>query len=132
MPGDRIAQAGPLIALIVACVYFSVRSPNFLDPNNFSLVIQQVTVLGVLGIGQTLIILTAGIDLSCGTVMAFGSVVMTKVAVDSGWPPAVAILVGIGACVVFGVVNGSLVVGLSLPPFIVTLGTFSIALALTP
>lgn len=131
VPGDRIAQAGPLIALLIACVYFSVRAPNFLDPNNFSLVIQQVTVLGVLGIGQTLIILTAGIDLSCGTVMAFGSIVMTKVAVDNGWPSPVAILVGIAACVVFGVINGSLVVGLSLPPFIVTLGTFSIALALT-
>src|SRR6185503_11499740 len=80
--------------------------------------------IGTLAIGQTLIILTAGIDLSCGTAMALGSIVMTKLAVDSGVPPLLAILLG-------GFVNGGLVVGLSLPPFIVTLGTFSICLALT-
>ena len=50
--------------------------------------------VGTLAIGQTLIILTAGIDLSCGTVMAFGSIVMTKLAVDNGVPPLLAILLG--------------------------------------
>ena len=64
-------------------------------PANFSLIIQQVMVVGTLAIGQTLIILTAGIDLSCGTVMALGSIVMTKLAVDSGVPPGLAILRGI-------------------------------------
>ena len=79
--------------------------------------------VGTLAIGQTLIILTAGIDLSCGTVMALGSIVMTKLAVDSGVPPVLAILLGIATCMVVGFVNGGLVVGLALPPFIVTLGT---------
>ena len=87
--------------------------------------------IGTLAIGQTLIILTAGIDLSCGTAMALGSIVMTKLAVDSGVPPGLAILLGIATCMVVGFVNGGLVVGLAMPPFIVTLGTYSICLALT-
>ena len=87
--------------------------------------------IGTLAIGQTLIILTAGIDLSCGTAMALGSIVMTKLAVDSDVPPVLAILLGIATCMIVGFVNGGLVVGLAMPPFIVTLGTFSICLALT-
>jgi fructose transport system permease protein len=129
--GERVAQLGPLIALVLACIFFSTQSGQFLKPENFSLIIQQVMVVGTLAIGQTLIILTAGIDLSCGTAMAFGSIVMTKMAADNGVPPLIAILMGIATCAIVGVVNGGLVVGLSLPPFIVTLGTYSICLALT-
>ena len=129
--GDRVAQLGPLIALVLACIFFTTQSEQFLDPANFSLIIQQVMVVGTLAIGQTLIILTAGIDLSCGTAMALGSIVMTKLATDSGVPPLIAILLGVATCAAIGFVNGGLVVGLSLPPFIVTLGTFSICGALT-
>src|SRR5215212_6230932 len=129
--GNRVAQLGPLIALILACIFFTTQSDRFLDPANFSLIIQQVMVIGTLAIGQTLIILTAGIDLSCGTAMAFGSIVMTKMAVDNNVPPLIAILLGVATCAIVGVVNGGLVVGLSLPPVIVTLGTFSICFALT-
>src|SRR3954452_2862329 len=129
--GDRVAQLGPLIALILACIFFTTQSDRFLDPANFSLIIQQVMVIGTLAIGQTLIILTAGIDLSCGTAMALGSIVMTKLAVDSGVPAGLAILLGIATCMIVGFVNGGLVVGLAMLPFIVTLGTYSICLALT-
>jgi len=129
--GDRVAQLGPLFALLLACIFFSTQSSQFLDPTNFSLILQQVMVVGTLAIGQTLIILTAGIDLSCGTAMALGSIVMTKLAVDSGVPSLIAILLGVLTCMLVGVVNGGLVVSLSLPPFIVTLGTFSICSALT-
>ena len=62
--GERAAQLGPLIALVLACVFFTTQSGQFLEPSNFSLIIQQVMVVGTLAIGQTLIILTAGIDLS--------------------------------------------------------------------
>jgi fructose transport system permease protein len=131
LSGETLAQLGPLIALLLACIFFTTQSDQFLEPRNFSLIIQQVMVIGTLAIGQTLIILTAGIDLSCGTAMAFGSIVMTKLAVDSGVPPVLAILLGIATCAVVGVVNGGLVVALAMPPFIVTLGTYSICLALT-
>src|SRR5215208_8545032 len=122
---------GPLLALVLACIFFSTQSGQFLEPSNFSLIIQQVMVIGTLAIGQTLIILTAGIDLSCGTAMAFGSIVMTKMAVDNNVPPLLAVLLGIATCMLVGFVNGGLVVGLAMPPFIVTLGTFSICFALT-
>jgi fructose transport system permease protein len=94
-------------------------------------VLQQVMVVGVLAIGQTFVILTAGIDLSCGTVMAFGQIVMTKLAVVNGIDPLLAIGLGILACVGFGILNGGLVTGVKLPAFIVTLGTLNIAFALT-
>jgi len=131
LSGERLAQLGPLIALVLVCLFFSTQSDRFLSGQNFSLIFQQVMVLGTLAIGQTIIVLTAGIDLSCGTVMAFGSIVMTKMAVDNNVPPVLAILLGLLVCGAFGAVNGGLVTRLGLPPFIVTLGTFYIAFALT-
>src|SRR5205814_6939558 len=112
---------GPLAALIIACMFFSLRTDRFLTGGNFSLIIQQVMVVGTLAIGQTLIILTAGIDLSNGAIMAFGTIVMTKLAVGGSVPPALAILIGILVCAGFGLANGLLVTRISLPPFIVTL-----------
>jgi fructose transport system permease protein len=129
--GERIAQLGPLIALLLIGGYFAIATSQFLSGDNFSLIFQQVMVIGTLAIGQTLIILTAGIDLSCGAIMAFGSIVMTKMAVDSNVPPFLALLLGFGACIAFGVINGGLVTQINLPPFIVTLGTLNIAFALT-
>jgi len=111
--------------------FFSWRSENFLQAQNLSLVLQQVMIVGVLAIGQTLIILTAGIDLSCGTVMAFGQIVMTKLAVANGVPPLEALALGLLVCIGFGLLNGALVTGVRLPAFIVTLGTLNIAFALT-
>src|SRR5207248_6047791 len=74
-------------------------------------------------------VLAAGIDLSCGLVMAFGMIVMTKLAVVSGVNEYLAILLGIGACAAFGLLNGVLVTKIRLPAFIVTLGTLNIATA---
>jgi len=126
-----IAEAGPLIALIAACAFFISQSHRFLSFQNLSLILQQTMVVAVIAIGQTLIVLTAGIDLSCGMVMAFGSIVMTKFAVNLGVPPILAILCGIGASTLFGLLNGVLVTRVKLPSFIVTLGTLNIAFALT-
>jgi fructose transport system permease protein len=122
---------GPLIALILIMILFGVLSPRFFTGSNFSVIIQQVMVVGVLGIGQTLIILTSGIDLSCGVIMAFGSIVMTKFAQDYGVPPILAILAGLAATTLFGFINGLLITRIKLPPFIVTLGMLNIASALT-
>jgi fructose transport system permease protein len=126
-----LSTLGPIIALLLAIIFFTAQSARFLTGSNLSLVVQQVMVVGTLAIGQTLIILTAGIDLSNGAVMALGNIVMTKLAVDSGVNPLLAILLGLLVCGAFGFFNGSLVTGLRLPPFIVTLGTLNIAFALT-
>ena len=70
---DRAAVSlGPFFALLLACAYFTSQTDRFLTGPNLSLVVQQSMVVGVLAIGQTLVILTAGIDLSCGAVMALG------------------------------------------------------------
>ncbi len=122
---------GPLLALVLTVVFFSLKTDRFLQAQNFSLILQQILIVGVLAIGQTLVILTAGIDLSVGTVMALGQIIMTKLAVVSGVPALPALLLGILTCVGFGVLNGGLVTGLRLPAFIVTLGTLNIAFALT-
>lgn len=126
-----VSTLGPLLALLIAVAYFSVRSDQFLSGSNFSLIVQQVMVVGTLAIGQTLVILTAGIDLSNGAVMALGNVVMTKLAVDAGLNVYLAIPLGLAVCAAFGLLNGSLVTRLRLPAFIVTLGTLNIAFALT-
>ncbi|WP_214316950.1 ABC transporter permease [Nonomuraea sediminis] len=123
--------AGPLAALVLACAFFAVNTDQFLSGGNFSLIIQQVMVVGTLAIGQTLIILTAGIDLSNGAIMAFGGIVMTKLAVGGGLPPVLAIVAGLAVCAAFGLANGLLVTRISLPPFIVTLGMLNVVFALT-
>jgi len=125
------ASIGPAVALAVTCAFFATQSPRFLDGRNFSLILQQVLEVGVIGIGQTLVILTSGIDLACGLVMAFGSIVMTKFAVNLGLNSYLAIACGLLVCAGFGYLNGALVTFVKLPPFIVTLGTLNIAYALT-
>ena len=127
----RAAALGPFVALAVACLFFATRTDRFLTGENLSLILQQVMVVGVIAIGQTLIILTAGVDLSCGTVMALGGIVMTKLAAENGLPVPVAIGAGLAVTTLLGVVNGLLVSAIKLPPFIVTLGTLNIAFAIT-
>ena len=122
---------GPLVALLLACVFFTLSTDQFLTGGNFSLIVQQVMVVGTLAIGQTLIILTAGIDLSCGAVMAFGSIVIAKMAAEGSLPPLAAIALGLVVCGGFGLLNGLLVQKIPLPPFIVTLGMLNVAFALT-
>ncbi|PYS41590.1 MAG: ABC transporter permease [Acidobacteria bacterium] len=127
----RIAVLGPFLALIAACLFFATQSDRFLTGENLSLVLQQAVVVGIIAIGQTLVILTAGIDLSCGMVMALGGIIMSKFAVDFGLTAPIAMAAGISVAALFGLTNGLLVTTVKLPPFIVTLGTMNIAFAIT-
>ncbi len=121
----------PLIVLLLGILAFSlVVGERFYAPYNFSLILQQVTIIGIVGIGQTLIVLTAGIDLSVGAMMVIASVIMGRVAVDFGLPTPVAMACGFLAGTIAGAINGTLVTLFRLPPFIVTLGTWSIFLAM--
>jgi fructose transport system permease protein len=127
----RNPPAAPGVVLLLTVATFSVvAGGRFLHPLNLSLVLQQVTVIGLLGVAQTLIILTAGIDLSVGAVMVLSSVVMGRLAVDFGWPPGLALTLGVATGAACGAVNGALVTRFRLPPFIVTLGTWNVFLAL--
>ena len=126
----RSPTLGPLAVLLLAVVIFSVTAERFLEPANLSLIIQQVMVVGTLGIAQTLVILTAGIDLSVGAIMVLSSIVMAKLSAESGVPGLLALLIGFGVGTLCGLINGLLVTRLRLPPFIVTLGTLSVFFAL--
>ncbi|HKT03743.1 MAG TPA: ABC transporter permease [Rugosimonospora sp.] len=127
----RMPALSPLAVLIVAAVVFSVANGRFLRPENLSIILQQVAPVGAVAVGQTLVILTAGIDLSIGAVMVLASLVMAKLAAGGGTAGPVALLVGLAIAVAAGAVNGVLVTRIKLPPFIVTLGTLSIFTAVT-
>jgi fructose transport system permease protein len=119
--------AVPFIVLLIGIVLFSALvGGRFFAPFNLSLILQQVTIIGVVGIAQTLIILTAGIDLSVGAIMVLSSVVMGRLAVIAGVPVEIAFGLGLVTGAACGFINGTLVTSLRLPPFIVTLGTWSI------
>lgn len=121
----------PAIVLLLSVAVFSFWvGDRFLDPFNFSLIIQQVMIIGTIGIAQTLVILTAGIDLSVGSIMVLSSVVMGRLAVISGVPPVLALLIGLAVGAAAGLVNGILVTRFRLPPFIATLGTLNVFFAL--
>jgi len=117
----------PFIVLLIGVVIFSFAAPGkFLSPLNLSVVLQQVTIIAILGVAQTLVILTAGIDLSVGVIMILCTVVMGRTAVVYGVPVYIAFPLGLLAGTACGFVNGLIVTRLKLPPFIVTLGTWSI------
>lgn len=117
----------PFIVLLIGVVIFSLAAPGkFLAPLNLSVVLQQVTIIAILGVAQTLVILTAGIDLSVGVIMILCSVVMGRTAVVYGVPVILAFPLGLLVGMACGFVNGLIVTRLKLPPFIVTLGTWSI------
>ena len=121
----------PAIVLVLAVIVFGLVNPRFLRPENLSLIAQQVAVVGGLAVGQTLIILTAGIDLSVGAIMVFTSIVMASSAANLGLPGPAALVVGLVVGTLAGGINGVLVTRFRLPPFIVTLGTLNIFTALT-
>lgn len=123
--------AAPTLVLLLAIAAFSsVVGDRFFHPFNLSLIVQQVTIIGILGIAQTLIILTAGIDLSVGAVMVLCSVVMGKTALTLGLPAPLALGAGLLTGAITGWINGFLVTRVKLPPFIVTLGTWNIFFAI--
>lgn len=120
----------PALVLVVSIFVFGFLAPRFLSPGVLSLVLQQVTVIGIVAIAQTLIILTAGIDLSVGAILVLSSFVMGRLAVMTGVPLPLAIAAGMAIGTLMGAFNGFLVAKVKLPPFIVTLGTLSVFTAL--
>jgi fructose transport system permease protein len=121
---------GSLVVLLVFCVIFSLSTHTFLAAENLSLVIQQSVIVGTLAIGQTMIILTAGIDLANGSIAVLGTIVAGRL-VDQGHNSALCLLLAILLCTCVGLVAGTLVSRLNLPPFIVTLGLLGIVTAAT-
>jgi len=124
----RYPVLGPLAALCIAVVAFALTTDTFFTVDNLSLVAQQSLVVATLALGQTLIILTAGIDLANAAIMVLGTLVCARLAAQ-GTPIFIALLMGVAVCTALGSISGGLVTGLKLPPFIVTLGMLTIILA---
>ena len=120
----------PLLVLIIASIVFTIINPRLASPANISLILQQVAVIAALAVGQTLIILTAGIDLSVGAITILAMLVMANLAANNGVPAVLALIIGFAVGTLCGWLNGALITRLKLPPFIATLGTLSIFTAL--
>jgi fructose transport system permease protein len=127
----RLPALSPLVVLVLAGIVFGAANGRFFKPTNLSIVLQQAAVVGSLAVGQTLVILTAGVDLSIGAVLVLATLVMSKLALENGVPGPVALLIGFVIAVAAAALNGFLVTRVKLPPFIVTLGTLSIFTAVS-
>ncbi len=118
----------PLIVLACAILVFTGwLGPRFLP--QMTLVFQQIQIVGILALAQTLVILTAGIDLSIGAIAVFCSVIMGQFTFRYGLPPAAAVACGLGMGAAIGAVSGWLVTRVKIPPFIATLGVWQIVLS---
>src|ERR1700733_4669776 len=121
---------GPLVVLLVFCTVFSLSTHTFFAAGNLSLVIQQSVIIGTLAIGQTMIILTAGIDLTNGGIAVLGTIVAGRLVAEQH-NPLLSLLLALIICTSIGPTSGLLVSRLMLPPFIVTLGLLGIVTAIT-
>lgn len=118
---------GPFIALMAAVLIFTILSDGFLAQANVSLMLRQAVVVGTLALGQTLIILVAGIDLSNGAIAVLGTVLMAKTAMEGN--ALLSLLIGVAAVIAVSGLNGLITTKLKLPAFIVTLGMLAIVQA---
>ena len=122
-----LALLGPFLGLAAVVAFFGAVAPSgFLSLYNFKTVATQTVIVGLGAIGMTFIIVSGGIDLSVGSVIALASVVTALVMREGGGAPA-ALVAGVLAGLACGVANGVLITGLRIVPFIVTLGTLGIA-----
>ena len=114
------------IGLVVMCVVLAFLSEDFLTQSNLMNVVRQATVNAILALGMSFVIISAGIDLSVGSVLAFSSCIMA-LGLRQGCHPAVGVLIGLAVGSACGTVNGLIITRLRLPPFIATLGMMSMA-----
>src|ERR1700722_365459 len=121
---------GPFIVFIVFFAVFLLATKTFFAAGNLSLVVQQSVIVGTLAIGQTMIILTAGIDLTNGGIAVLGTILAGRVLAEDQ-NPVLALLFALFICTSVGFTSGLLVSRLMLPPFIVTLGLLGIVTAIT-
>jgi len=122
----HLQQSGLLVFILIMVGVLTLLSDRFLTPANLINILRQASINGIISVGMTLVILTAGIDLSVGAILAL-SVVVTADLMHQGLPPFVAAVLGLGLGGFLGFVNGWLVSRIRVPPFIATLGMMSFA-----
>jgi len=122
----RGREVGTLLGLVALSLLLSALTPHFLTVSNLLNVMEQTSINAVIAVGMTYVIISGGIDLSVGSLLALSGVLLASGLV-AGLPPAVAILLGLAAGAAGGLANGLLVTWGRLPPFIATLGMMSVA-----
>jgi ribose transport system permease protein len=127
---DALQKLGPLIGLIVITVILSIVSSDFFTLDNIFNVLRQVSINALIGFGMTFVILTGGIDLSVGSILALSSAI-TAGMLANGMDPILAMLIGLGSGAVMGAINGLFITKGKVAPFIATLATMTIFRGLT-
>ena len=112
-------QYGPLLALVGLALVLWILTPHFLTVSNLLNVAEQTTIIAIVAVGMTWVIISGGIDLSVGSLVAFSGVVMATL-LHAGWPLPTALLAGLSTGMALGMLNGFLITRGSLPPFIAT------------
>ena len=123
---EFLQRYGLLLSFLLLCLALTLLSDRFLTVNNIVNVLRQSTINGIIAVGMTLVILTAGIDLSVGSILALSSVITASM-LQSGLPVPAAILIGLGIGAFCGLINGVIITKASVPPFVTTLGMMTIA-----
>ncbi|NUK28821.1 ABC transporter permease [Parageobacillus sp. VR-IP] len=119
-----------LLGLVLLSVTLTILSPYFLTIDNLLSIALQTAIIAILALGQVYVIISGGIDLSVGSILALSGVISAQLLV-SGWPTALAIVAGILAGALLGFINGLVITKGNLPPFIVTLGMMGVARGLS-
>lgn len=122
---QKLSGLGPVLALIVLALITTVMNPSFLDPNNLLNLLRQVSINGLIAFGMTFVILTGGIDLSVGAILALTSA-LSAMMITSGVPTLIAMLIGIIFGGLLGGLNGLLITKGGAAPFIASLATMTI------
>lgn len=113
----------PLFTLAAIMILVTVFAPEFWQPSYLVRVIRQVSEVGILATGMTLVIISGGIDLSVGSLLALSATLFASVFAEKELPFAVALAAAVGMTSLFGLINGFVITGLGIQPFIVTLAT---------
>ena len=127
---DYLRRYGLMLSFLLLCLALTLLSDRFLTVNNMVNVLRQSTINGIIAIGMTYVILTAGIDLSVGAILALSAVVTADM-LQGGTAVPLAILIGLGIGGAMGLVNGLIITKAHVPPFVATLGMMTIARGLT-
>jgi ribose/xylose/arabinose/galactoside ABC-type transport system permease subunit len=120
---EQAARFGIVLIAIFIFAVFALTSGPFATVSNMRNILEQVAVIGVVSIGETAVMLTGGIDLSVGSNVLLSSVIMANLNVNHGWPAGLAIVVGVLAALLVGLINGVVSTAFGIEPIIVTLGT---------
>lgn len=127
---DYLRRYGLILSFLLLCLALTLLSDRFLTVNNMVNVLRQSTINGIIAIGMTYVILTAGIDLSVGAILALSAVVTADL-LQGGTAVSLAILIGLGIGSTMGLINGLIITKANVPPFVATLGMMTIARGLT-